>query len=171
MCAIANGGLLMKPQIIHSVVDDQERVVETFKPVEVRRVISSQTAARVREALKAVVSDKGTAALAKVAGFAVAGKTGTAQKPDQKGGYLPDKYVVSFIGFLPADDPEFVGLVMLDEPTAKEDEYYGGVVAAPIFSRIGARAARYLNLEPQPEPPAGSLALSQNNPPRSSKLR
>ena len=164
MCAIANGGRLMKPQIVHSIVDEQGAPMTAFAPLEVRRVVSEETAARVREALKAVVSEKGTAALAKVAGFTVAGKTGTAQKPDQKGGYLSDKYVVSFIGFLPADDPEFVGFVMLDEPVTRENEYYGGIVAAPIFSRIAARAARYLNLEPHIEQPTGSLALSQSAP-------
>ena len=100
------------------------------------------------------MSPRGTAALAKVSGFNAAGKTGTAQKIDPKGGYMPGKYIVSFCGFLPADNPAFVCLVMLDDAQTKPDQNYGGMVAGPIFSRIGEKAARYMNLEPQPEVPA-----------------
>jgi len=109
-----------------------------------------------------VVSPRGTAALAKVSGFVTAGKTGTAEKIDPKGGYMPGKYIVSFCGFLPADNPAFVGLVMLDDAQTKPDQDYGGMVAGPIFSRIGEKAARYLNLEPQPEVPAtGEMVITQ----------
>jgi cell division protein FtsI/penicillin-binding protein 2 len=77
---------------------------------------------------------------------------------------MPGKYIVSFCGFLPADDPAFVGLVMLDDAVTKPDENYGGQVAGPVFSRIGEKAARYLNLEPQPEVPAtGEMVLTQGN--------
>src|SRR2546422_11558108 len=92
----------------------------------------------------------GTAAA--VPGFTISGKTGTAQKVDPKGGYEHGKYVVSFTGYLPADHPEFVGLVVLDEAqTSKPELNYGGLVAGPIFSRIAEKAARYLDLEPHEE--------------------
>jgi cell division protein FtsI (penicillin-binding protein 3)/stage V sporulation protein D (sporulation-specific penicillin-binding protein) len=163
MCAIANGGKLMMPQIIHEIVDDQGATVASFPPVEIRQAVTRDAATQVRNALKTVVSEKGTAALAKVAGFQVAGKTGTAQKVDPKGGYAAGKYIVSFIGFLPADDPEFVGLVMLDDAQTKSTENYGGMVAAPVFARIAEKAARYMNLQPQiEEPPTGALTQVRN---------
>ncbi len=93
------------------------------------------------------MSDRGTAAAAAVPGFIIAGKTGTAQRVDPKGGYEQGRYVVSFVGYLPADHPEFVGLVVLDDAqTSKPELNYGGLVAGPIFSRIAEKAARYLDL-------------------------
>jgi cell division protein FtsI (penicillin-binding protein 3) len=87
-----------------------------------------------------------------VPGFTIAGKTGTAQKVDPRGGYEQGKYVVSFAGYLPADHPEFVGLVVLDDAhTSKPELNYGGLVAGPIFSRLAEKAARYLDLEPHEE--------------------
>lgn len=148
MGVIANGGKLMMPQIIRDVVNSEGRVVAQYPPREVRRVVSEKAAGDVRDALVKVVGPKGTAALAKVAGFKVAGKTGTAQKSDEHGRMTHEKYVVSFAGFMPADDPAFVGLVLLDEAHAKPGENYGGLVAAPIFARVAEKAARYLNLQP-----------------------
>ena len=85
-------------------------------------------------------------------GFTIAGKTGTAQKVDPRGGYEKGKYVVSFAGYLPAEHPEFVGLVVLDDAhTSKPELNYGGLVAGPIFSRLAEKAARYLDLEPHEE--------------------
>jgi len=162
MSVVANGGRLMMPQIIHDVVDDQGASIATYPPVEIRRVISEQTAKEVREALKNVVSEHGTAVLAKVSGFQVAGKTGTAQKMDPKGGYMQGKYVVSFLGFLPADNPEFVCLVMLDDAKTTAELNYGGQVAAPIFSRIAEKTARYMNLQPQVEEPSNKIILTQS---------
>lgn len=159
MSVIANGGSLMLPQIVRSVEDQTGATVMDFKPVKVREVVSPKTAAMVREALSDVVSEQGTAALAKVQGFTVAGKTGTAQKFDPKGGYMKGKYIVSFVGFLPAEDPEFACLVMLDEAKASEEQNYGGLVAAPVFSRIAERAATYMNLEPASEVLPGKLVL------------
>ena len=161
LSAIANGGHLMMPQIVHDITDDKGQVISTFPPVEIRQVVSTEAAHQVTEALKGVVSPRGTAALAKVSGFVVAGKTGTAEKIDPKGGYMQGKYIVSFCGFLPADNPAFVCLVMLDDAVTKPDENYGGQVAGPIFSRIGEKAARYLNLEPQPEVTAGNIIITQ----------
>jgi cell division protein FtsI (penicillin-binding protein 3)/stage V sporulation protein D (sporulation-specific penicillin-binding protein) len=163
MATIANGGQLMMPQIIHEITDEQGHSVSQFPPQEVRRVVSKESTDAVRNALIEVVSAKGTAALARVAGFKVAGKTGTAQKYDEKT-RLPahDKYVVSFAGFMPADDPAFVALVLLDEAQVSRDKNYGGLVAAPIFSRIGEKAARYLGLVPEPEELTGTVVAGQN---------
>ncbi len=153
MCAIANGGRLMMPQIIHDVTDPEGNVVQAFPPVEVRRVIPEKTSAQLRSALAEVVSKRGTAQLAHVPGFKVAGKTGTAQKIGANGTYEHGKYVVSFLGFMPAENPEFVCLVMMDDATAKNELNYGGTLAAPIFARIAEKAARHLDLEPTEEIP------------------
>ena len=94
----------------------------------------------------------GTGKKAILEGYSSAGKTGTAQKVDPNGGYDKGKYVVSFSGYLPADQPEFVGLVVLDDAqTSKPELNYGGLVAGPIFSRIAEKAARYLDLQPHEE--------------------
>ncbi len=152
MAAIANGGKLITPRIVKSITDADGKTVATFSPTVVRQVISPQTAAQVGNALRGVVSDRGTAAGAAVQGFTIAGKTGTAQKLDPKGGYDSQKTVVSFSGYLPAERPEFVGLVVLDDPHTKtREENYGGKIAGPIFSRIAEKAARYLDLEPHEE--------------------
>ncbi len=163
MAAIANGGKLMMPQIVHEVLDDDGAPLQSYPPVQIRQVITPATAKAVTNALKDVVSARGTAALAQVLGFPVAGKTGTAQKVDPNGGYTPGKYVVSFAGFLPADDPKIVGLVMLDDATTKAGENYGGMVAAPIFSRIGEKAARYLNLTPAMEALPANMVITQRD--------
>lgn len=161
MAVIANGGKLMTPQIVKDIVDDQGNVITSYDPVEVRRVISARTAAEVSAALETVVSEKGTAALARVTGFRVAGKTGTAQKAGPEGGYMPGKYIVSFVGYMPAENPQFVGIVTLDEANTPPGENYGGLVSAPIFSRIAEKAARHLNLVPQPEEPPGAIVTSR----------
>jgi cell division protein FtsI (penicillin-binding protein 3)/stage V sporulation protein D (sporulation-specific penicillin-binding protein) len=161
LCAIANGGHLMMPQIVHDITDDKGQVIATFPPVEVRRVIAPETAHEVVQAFKGVVSARGTAVAAQVPGFETAGKTGTAEKIDGKGGYLQGKYIVSFAGFLPADNPAFVCLVMFDEAQTLPDQYYGGQVAGPVFSRIGVKVARYMNLEPQPDIPASNVVITQ----------
>jgi cell division protein FtsI (penicillin-binding protein 3)/stage V sporulation protein D (sporulation-specific penicillin-binding protein) len=148
MCVMANGGNLLVPQIVHDVTANDGTVIRGFQPVEMRRVISAQTAAEVRAALMKVTMKGGTATLAQVPGFKVAGKTGTAQKVGPNGGYEHGKYVVSFVGFMPAEKPEFVCLVMLDDAHTEAGLNYGGQVAAPIFSRIADQTARYLNLTP-----------------------
>lgn len=160
MSVIANGGRLFAPQIVRSIEDSDGRVVLNKSPKLLRQVVSEKTARFVSSALSGVVGEGGTAQLAKVAGFTVAGKTGTAQKVSPAGGYAPGKYVVSFLGYLPQENPRFVCLVMLDEAKVASNLNYGGLVAAPIFSRIGERAARYLDLVPVLRAePAGPLAL------------
>ncbi len=156
MSAVANGGILMKPILISEIDDADGRPVVTYSPVQVRRVISTDTSRKIVSALKDVVSRDGTAKDAAVPGFAVAGKTGTAQKIDPRGGYLEGRYVVSFVGFMPADDPKFILLVVIDDPEMKEGKAFGGTVAAPVFARIAKRVADYLGLQPtNPVEPPG----------------
>src|SRR5436309_2997538 len=152
MATIANGGKLITPRIVKSVTTADGKTVSSLSPVVLRQVISPETAREIGDALRGVVSDRGTAAAAAVPGFTIAGKTGTAQKVDPKGGYEQGKYVVSFIGYLPAERPELVGLVVLDDAqTSKPELNYGGLVAGPIFSRVAEKAAQYLDLEPHEE--------------------
>jgi len=159
MCAIANGGKLMMPQIIHDVRDENGNVIQEYRPVEVRRVVTEESAAQVRTALTKVVSKNGTAPLAQVPGYLSAGKTGTAQKINPAGGYFHGKYVLSFIGFMPAEHPAFVCLVMVDDAQVSAEMNYGGQVAGPIFSQIAEKTANYLNLVPDPN------LLTQTPPP------
>jgi cell division protein FtsI/penicillin-binding protein 2 len=152
MSVIANGGKLVTPRIVKSVTAADGKEITSLKPSVLRQVISPQTAKQIGDALRGVVSDQGTAKAAAVPGFVIAGKTGTAQKVDPHGGYEHGRYVVSFAGYLPADKPEFVGLVVLDDAhTSRPELNYGGLVAGPIFSRIAEKAARYLDLEPHEE--------------------
>ena len=132
--AIANGGVLMEPMLVREVRDRHDRVVRRHEPHAVRRVFSQTTTDQLREMLGAVV-DSGTAKAARVRGFAVAGKTGTAQKYDARvGTYGAGMYVSSFAGFAPAPSPRLVGVVVIDEPRGKK--YYGGEVAAPVFREV-----------------------------------
>jgi len=166
MSVIANNGRLMSPQIVKSVEDSEGRKIVENTPKVVREVVPEATARYVSESLMEVVSERGTARLAHVAGFTVAGKTGTAQKVSPAGGYAPGKYVVSFVGYLPAEDPRFVCLVMIDDATISSGLNYGGTLAAPVFSRIGERAARYLDLIPVLRPePVGATPLALGTPP------
>src|SRR6266436_6804 len=152
MATIANGGKLIMPRIVKSVTAADGKTISSLSPVVLRQVISPEIAREIGDALRGVVSDAGTAAAAAVPGFTIAGKTGTAQKVDPRGGYEEGKYVVSFAGYLPAEHPEFVGLVVLDDAhTSKPELNYGGLVAGPIFSRLAEKAARYLDLEPHEE--------------------
>ena len=152
MATIANGGKLITPRIVKSITTSDGKPISSLSPVVLRQVISPETARQIGDALRGVVSDRGTAAAAAVPGFTIAGKTGTAQKVDPQGGYEKGKYIVSFSGYLPAEHPVFVGIVVLDDAqTSKPELNYGGLVAGPIFSRIAERAARYLDLEPHEE--------------------
>ncbi len=144
--AIANGGLLMKPYLVDRVVDEDGRVLVQHRPEMVRRVVSRTTARTVADILKGVVAEGGTGTRAALAGFETAGKTGTSQKADRvKGGYSKTKRVASFVGFVPASEPRFVLLTLVDEPTVNR---YGGVVAAPLFRKIAAPALHALGVTP-----------------------
>ncbi len=120
-------------------------VVKRDMPLETTRVISAQTALQVRRMLELVVQPGGTAPLAQITGYRVAGKTGTAHKLDGAS-YAADKYVSSFIGFAPASDPRLIVAVMIDEPGA--GHYYGGTVAAPVFRNVMAGSLRLLGVKP-----------------------
>jgi len=138
--AVANGGVLMRPQIVRAVVRPDGRTVREFYPQAIRRVISEETAGKLTEFLVGVV-ERGTGVKARIDGVPIAGKTGTAQKPDPNGGgYLPGKFVSSFVGFLPAYDPELLCLIVIDSPRGV---YWGSEVAAPAFRRV---ISRILNL-------------------------
>ena len=152
MSVIANGGHLMAPRIVQSVEKENGEIAMKKEPIVMREVVPEKTAHFVAEALIGVTQPGGTAAFARVNGFQVAGKTGTAQKVSLHGGYAAGKYVVSFVGFMPAEDPKFVLLVMVDDAKIASNLNYGGLVAAPIFSRIAERAARHLDLTPTMPP-------------------
>lgn len=162
MAVIANGGKLMRPQIIRSVRDEDGREVARFGPEVIREVVPPEVAGYVAGSLHGVVGDGGTATLARVNGFSVAGKTGTAQKVDPRGGYAADKYVVSFVGFMPAEDPRFVCLIMVDDAKLSSNLNYGGLVAAPIFSRVAEKAARYLDMVPTDNSSLLPVAMQQS---------
>jgi cell division protein FtsI (penicillin-binding protein 3) len=148
--AVANAGTLMRPRLVRAVFDEQGREIRRIEPVAVRQVISPQTA-RVLTQLLVQVVDDGTGRKAAIPGYAVAGKTGTAQKPDPvTKRYARNSGVLSFVGFAPADDPRFVMLVMLDEP---KTERWGSEAAAPIFASVGAEVLRYLGVPPRDTPP------------------
>lgn len=144
MSAMANDGWLMRPMLVSRLVDQEGHVVAEYQPQRVRQVVSEAAARQMVQALKTVVGAEGTAPKAALTNYMVAGKTGTAQKAGV-GGYQHGKYVSSFIGFLPADDPEVCISIVLDEP---KGGYYGGQVAAPIFRQVAESAANYLNIRP-----------------------
>ena len=137
--AIANGGVAMPPHLVESVAGERSR------PREGRRIVSEETAAQVTRMLRGVVSF-GSGLEAAVPGYRVAGKTGTAAKPDpDEGGYSDTRYVASFVGFAPAKNPRFVVLVTVDEPRGT---IWGGTAAAPAFREIAEFALQYLQVPP-----------------------
>lgn len=152
---IAGDGKLLKPRIVKSLVANDGTVIETYPPEVVSDVLKPETAKKMRDALAKVTLKGGTATLAAVPGYKVAGKTGTAKKHNPNGrGYLANSYTVSFAGMLPAEDPAFVGIVVIDDPRTNKVSRYGGTIAAPAFGRIAARAAAYMNLQPTEPLPA-----------------
>jgi len=141
-----NGGKLMKPIIIKKVLDESGNIIKENKPEVLRTLISESVSKKLRIMLKGVVSQEGTAPRASIYGVDVGGKTGTAQKIDKtKRGYS-DKRIASFIGFFPVKKPEYVILVIMDEPTVSS---YGGVVAAPVFKNIATRILKYYHKAPK----------------------
>ena len=137
--AIAADGVLRPVNFLY----DEER--KPGNSVEGKRVMSVETARAVRKMMQRVVSDEGTGKRAGVANYSVAGKTGTVHKYIA-GGYAEDRYLSIFAGMVPADKPELVMVVMIDEP--RNGEYFGGLVAAPVFSQVMAGAMRLLDIAP-----------------------
>jgi len=143
--AIANGGYLMKPIVVKRIEDADGRVVRETKPLVVRRVLQPETVDTLTDILRAVVRE-GTGQAAAVAGFVVAGKTGTAQKVDASGRYSMVDHVASFVGWAPAARPALVVLASLDTPRGAKNQ--GGDVAAPLFARVAEGALRVLAVPP-----------------------
>jgi len=147
LSAIANGGVLMRPQVVERITNERGEVIQSFQPEAVRRVISEETSRKVIGLLKATTEKGGTGEQAVPQGYEVAGKTGTAQKVDSiLGGYSEDKFTSGFMGFAPADEPKIVVLVVIDEP---QGSTYGGIVAAPVFRAIVEKVLPYLNILPK----------------------
>jgi len=151
MCAVANGGIMMRPSLIRRVFDEESKTVIPFKPRAVRRVVDEQVADELSEMLVSVVGPEGTARSAMIQGFQVAGKTGTTQKIIE-GKYSNTHHVASFSGFFPADNPRAVITVVVDEPKMKKGRLgYGGSVAGPSFKNIASRLITYLGIQPKPK--------------------
>jgi cell division protein FtsI (penicillin-binding protein 3) len=147
LSAVANGGILMRPYVVKEILDSKNRVVKSFRPEPVNRIISQETSLEVTRILKQVVEPGGTGTAAALPGYEVAGKTGTAQKVDPLlKTYTEDRYVSSFMGFVPADNPKLAILVVIDEPGGIP---YGGVVAAPVFRTIAQETLPYLDVAPK----------------------
>jgi len=140
--AVANGGVMLKPLLVKTIIGPDGKVLKEFKPEPVRQVISKNTAQTLMNLLTGVVQ-KGSGKNAFVDGYGSAGKTGTAQVVGP-GGYVDGKYVSSFIGFAPADDPQIAALVMVAEPSGTV--YYGSQVAAPVFKAVALDTLRYLKV-------------------------
>ncbi len=140
--AITNGGTMVRPHVAKELVDDDGNVIKSFDTQVIRQAISKETADTIRDILEGVVSN-GTAKNAYIKGFRLGGKTGTSEKTPRGSG----KYIASFVGFAPANDPEIIGLVMLDEPMG--GSYMGGQIAAPTFKKIFDEVLRYMGVEPQ----------------------
>jgi cell division protein FtsI/penicillin-binding protein 2 len=148
MGALANGGHLMKPALVERIVSSDGLLVSSASTKVVRDVVSPSTARTMRNLLQKVVTDAhGTGKKSRAQSYSTAGKTGTAQKVDPGiKGYAKGKYIASFVGFSPVEDPHLVVYVMIDEPGGRL--YYGGEVAGPVFARIVERSLRYLNVAP-----------------------
>lgn len=142
--AIANGGILMQPHIVDRIEYAGGKVDKKSKPVKIRRVIKKETSDMMKKALQSVV-EAGSGKRARITGYQVAGKTGTAEKLSKEGGYAKRKHIVSFCGFAPVSDPQFTVLVVLDDP----DKYsFGSSAAAPVFKEIMERMLAMKGIPP-----------------------
>lgn len=146
--AIAGDGNLRKPHIVKSLIANDGTVIEDYEPEIVTSVLTPKAARQMREALVKVTQQGGTATRAAVDGFLVGGKTGTVKKHNPKGGYFAHAKIASFCGMMPALDPAFVCVVVIDDPRNPEIKAQGGLVAAPVFKQIATRVAAHMNLQP-----------------------
>ncbi|MEQ9618194.1 MAG: penicillin-binding transpeptidase domain-containing protein [Deltaproteobacteria bacterium] len=148
LSAIANGGYLMKPHIVKRIISSDGTVIREKKPEVVNRVLSYDTSVKMTRILERVV-EEGTGKKAAIPGFTVGGKTGTAQIPDPvNGGYYNDRFIASFIGFAPTDDPKIVLAVVVEAPKKMT---HGGSVAAPIFRQVAEKVLFHLGASPNKE--------------------
>lgn len=143
LSAVANGGKLLKPYVVKAVEDDKGTLIKENHPQIIRRVISFKTSLQVAQILRNVV-DVGTGKRAQIPGYFVAGKTGTAEMAEG-GGYSGNKYVASFMGFIPVEEPRIAILVKIEEP---QGAIWGGVVSAPVFSEVGKTVLWELGIPP-----------------------
>jgi cell division protein FtsI (penicillin-binding protein 3) len=157
--AIANGGLLVKPYVVSEIYSPNGEIVYKALP-ETKRILSEKTATIFKEILKSVAEEGGTAKTAAVEGNKVAGKTGTARLLDQKTKrYSTNKYVSSFVGFVPTENPRIAMIVVIHEPYGA---FHGGVVAGPVFKEMADDALSYLNI-PRDDSREKGLLLASNN--------
>ncbi len=140
LVVIANGGVLRRPFITKEIRDAQGNLIKKNHPTEIRRVLRPEIANQMTDILVGVI-EKGSGRKAKIEGVSVAGKTGTAQKSEKGKGYAAGKEVMSFMGFLPADDPKIAIIVTIDEPTGAR---FSGQIAGPVFKRIAMRTLQYI---------------------------
>jgi stage V sporulation protein D (sporulation-specific penicillin-binding protein) len=161
VAAVANGGTLLQPRIVREVRDEKGNLVQGFQPHAIRRIITQETAREVTDVLAQGIQS-GTGRFAAVEGYSVAGKTGTAQKIAPGGGYAPNAHILSFIGFAPAENPQILIYVMVDEPS--QGPQWGSQVAAPIFRAIATDVLRYLGVPPNRELPAPELPVQAQVP-------
>ncbi len=166
--ALGNDGVLMRPTLIKSVVDADGSVLLENRPTKVRAVVSPAAARKVVSMLESVVTKEGTAPRARLPDYRVAGKTGTAQKPDPVSRGYSDKRIASFVGLVPAQDPKLVILVVIDEP---QTDVYGGLVAAPAFKEIAAAALPYLGVAPDAPVASPAPAVAAEARPKSGGAR
>lgn len=145
LCAIANGGKLVQPYLVSSIVDSSGKTVEKTENTVKRQVISSETSATVRQMMKSVV-DNGTGKNGYVAGYSVGGKTGTSTKLGESKEGEGDKYIVSFGAIAPSDNPEIAMLIIIDEPN---QDLGGGALCAPIAAQVVEEAMNVLGIEPK----------------------
>ena len=152
-CVIANGGNHRPPTIFRGISGESgsEAIVKgAERPV--RRVLSERAAQQVRTCMVETMAEHGTGSKGDLPGYSLAGKTGTARKHVEGVGYVEGRYIASFMGFLPAENPRILGLIVIDDPRADGTLVYGGAVAAPAFKAIAAEAVKILGIEPdQPE--------------------
>lgn len=153
---IANDGVMMQPYLVKELRDEQGKVVEEFEPQVVRRVIEPETAREVTKMMTRVIKEGTARKYVWVPGYATAGKTGSAQKADGPRGYAAGKFISSLVGFVPANKPQFVILVMADEP---KGSHWGSEVCGPAFNDIANRAMLQLRVEKGAVAPAPDPAL------------
>ncbi|MDQ1697251.1 MAG: hypothetical protein QOJ03_2604, partial [Frankiaceae bacterium] len=151
---IANGGVRVTPNLVGGTIDPDGHLHPSPTP-EQHRVIDAKVARQLRDMLEAVTSNEGTAPLARIPGYRIAGKTGTAQRPNGHGGYAGSGYTSSFVGFGPADAPKLLVEVVLQNPRAG---HFGGLVAAPVFHNVMSFALQTLKIPPTgTKPPVARL--------------
>lgn len=161
---VANGGTLRPPTILRGIkADESEAELSKGEAPAVRRVLSEKAAQQLRLCMIETMGTHGTGSKGDLPGYSVAGKTGTARKHVEGVGYVRGRYIASFMGFLPAENPKLLGLIVIDDPRADGELVYGGAVAAPVFKAIAGEGAKILGIEadlPEELVPAPTVPLA-----------